>query len=150
MGPFVEINNKIRDQVIADLKAALVDDDGEPLVKVYINGRGEPVTAYDDEQAYIEVPAIAVYMSDGEIKEEDFGVEVWETPLHIEIMELATNQLDPELDVLGDMVRKVIKRDYTANGLATYFNRQGFQYLREEDKPWGSLILTFSIEMETD
>jgi len=65
-------------------------------------------------------------------------------------MDLATNQLDDDLDTLGEKVLNVIGRHYTANGLLSLCNRAGFSYVREDGAPWGSLVLTFTIEMETD
>ncbi|HFQ5291518.1 TPA: phage minor tail U family protein [Vibrio vulnificus] len=147
----VEINKQIRQQVITDLQTHLVDSDGQSLILAYLSGRGEPVLASDDgETASLEVPAISVYMVEGETTGQDFDAEEWNAALAVEIMDLATNQLDDDLDNLGEKVLNVIHRDYTANGLLTLCNRAGFSYVREDGAPWGSLVLTFSVEMETD
>lgn len=146
----MEINRQIRAQVIEDLKTALVDAEGNPLITTYFSGRGEPVTASDDGQTgYLEVPAIAVYLTDGETTGQSFDDEEWEAVLAIEIMDLATNQLDDELDSIGQKVIEVITRNYNCHGLLSQCNRAGFSYVREDGAPWGSLVLTYSIEMET-
>ncbi|EMK3400820.1 phage tail protein [Vibrio parahaemolyticus] len=147
----MEINRKIRAQVIEDLKTALVDAGGNPLITAYFSGRGEPVTASDDGQTgYLEVPAISVYLTEGEATHQSMDNEEWDILLAVEIMDLATNQLDDDLDMLGEEVRKVLGVGYDANGLLTNFNRAGFSYVREDGAPWGSLVLTFTVEMETD
>lgn len=147
----MEINKQIRQRVIADLQASLVGAEGQPLIPAYFSGRGEPVTASDDgETGYLEVPAIAVYLVDGEASGQTFDGEEWDGLLAVEIMDLATNQLDDDLDVLGQKVLAVMGRDYTAGGLLNLCNRAGFSYVREDGAPWGSLSLTFRIEMETD
>ncbi len=147
----MEINKQIRKQVIADLESSLIDDEGLPLIAAYFSGRGEPVMASDDgETGYLEVPAISVYLVDGESTGQDFDEEEWNSVLAVEIMDLATNQLDDDLDAFSEKVRDVIHRDYTANGLLSLCNRSGFSYVREDGAPWGSLVLTFTIEMETN
>ena len=143
----MEINKQIRKQVISDLEKALIDSEGHPLIAAYFSGRGEPVTASDDgETGYLEVPAISVYLLDGESTGQDFDEEVWSSVLAVEIMDLATNQLDEDLDNFSEKVRGVIDRHYTANGLLSLCNRSGFSYVREEGAPWGSSVLTFTIE----
>ncbi|HAS6050366.1 TPA: phage tail terminator protein [Vibrio campbellii] len=147
----MEINKQIRKQVISDLEKALIDEQEQPLIAAYFSGRGEPVTASDDgETGYLEVPAISVYLLEGEATGQDFDEEEWNAALAVEIMDLATNQLDDDLDALGEKVLNVIGRHYTANGLLSLCNRAGFSYVREDGAPWGSLVLTFTIEMETD
>lgn len=143
----MEINKQIRKQVIADLEAALIDAEGQPIIEAYFSGRGEPVTASDDgETRYLEVPAVSVYLIEGETTGQDFDEEELNAVLAVEIMDLATNQLDDDLDTFGEKVRGVIDRNYSANGLLSICNRAGFSYVREEGAPWGSLVLTFSIE----
>ncbi|EOW7174530.1 phage tail terminator protein [Vibrio parahaemolyticus] len=147
----MEINKQIRQQVISDLQANLIDGEGQPLIAAYFSGRGEPVTASDDgETGYLEVPAVSVYLSEGEPTDQSFDGEEWSAVLAVEIMDLATNQLDDELDTLSEKVLEVIGRDYKASGLLSLCNRAGFSYVREDGAPWGSLVLTFTIEMETD
>lgn len=147
----MNINTLIRQQVIADLEQGLVDDEGLPLIKAYFSGRGEPVTASDDgEIGYLEVPAIAVYLQNGSATGQLMDGEEWRSSLVIEIMDLASNQLDDDLDVLAEKVLSVVDREYTANGLLELCNRTGFSYSRDYGAPWGSLALTFSIDMETE
>lgn len=147
----VEINKNIRQQVINDLKQFLIDEQGVSLVEVYFSGRGEPVCASDDGQTgYLEVPAIAVYFTEAEASYDDFDAEEWDAILNIEIMDLATNQLDDALDFIGEKVRQTISRYYTAANLLTGCNRAGFNYVREDGAPWGSLILSFNVQMETE
>ncbi|NMU24598.1 phage tail protein, partial [Vibrio parahaemolyticus] len=68
----MEINKQIRKQIISDLEKALIDSEGQPLIAAYFSGRGEPVTASDDgETGYLEVPAISVYLLDGESTGQD-------------------------------------------------------------------------------
>ncbi|MDW2321321.1 phage tail terminator protein [Vibrio sp. 1159] len=143
----MEINKQIRKQVIADLEAALIDAEGQPLIAAYFSGRGEPVTASNDgETGYLEVPAVSVYLIEGETTGQDFDEEELNAVLAVEVMDLATNQLDDDLDTFGEKIRGVIERNYSANGLLSLCNRAGFSYVREEGAPWGSLVLTFSIE----
>jgi len=147
----VEINKQIRQQVISDLQANLIDGEGQPLIAAYFSGRGEPVTASDDgETGYLEVPAVSVYLTEGEPTGQSFDEEEWSAMLAVEIMDLATNQLDDDLDTLSEKVLDVIGRGYKASGLLSLCNRAGFSYVREDGAPWGSLVLTFTIEMETD
>ncbi|ELO1825462.1 phage tail protein [Vibrio cholerae] len=147
----MEINKKIRKQVITDLETHLVDINGNPLILSYLSGRGEPVLASDDgEISALEVPAISVYINEGGTTGQDFEKEEWKATLTVEIMDLATNQLDDDLDDLGEKVLSVIHRNYTANGLLTLCNRAGFSYIREDGAPWGSLALTFIVELETE
>lgn len=147
----MEINKKIRQQVISDLQANLIDGGGQPLIAAYFSGRGEPVTASDDgETGYLEVPAVSVYLTEGEPTGQSFDDEEWSAVLVVEIMDLATNQLDDDLDTLSEKVLDVIGRGYKASGLLSLCNRAGFSYVREDGAPWGSLVLTFTIEMETD
>ncbi|WP_274063857.1 phage tail terminator protein [Vibrio parahaemolyticus] len=136
----MEINKQIRKQIISDLEKALIDSEGQPLIAAYFSGRGEPVTASDDgETGYLEVPAISVYLLDGESTGQDFDEEEWSSVLAVEIMDLATNQLDDDLDTFSEKVRDVIDRHYTANGLLSLCNRSGFSYVREEGPPMGFL-----------
>lgn len=147
----MEINKQIRQQVISDLQANLIDGGGQPLIAAYFSGRGEPVTASDDgETGYLEVPAVSVYLTEGEPTGQSFDEEEWSAMLAVEIMDLATNQLDDDLDTLSEKVLDVIGRGYKASGLLSLCNRAGFSYVREDGAPWGSLVLTFTIEMETD
>lgn len=147
----MEINKQIRQQVISDLQANLIDGEGQPLIAAYFSGRGEPVTASDDgETGYLEVPAVSVYLTEGEPTGQSFDEEEWSAVLAVEIMDLATNQLDDDLDTLSEKVLDVIGRGYKASGLLSLCNRAGFSYVREDGAPWGSLVLTFTIEMETD
>ncbi|HIF9531189.1 TPA: phage tail terminator protein [Photobacterium damselae] len=147
----MEINKQIRLQVISDLQANLIDGEGQPLIAAYFSGRGEPVTASDDgETGYLEVPAVSVYLTEGEPTGQSFDDEEWSAVLAVEIMDLATNQLDDDLDTLSEKVLDVIGRGYKASGLLSLCNRAGFSYVREDGAPWGSLVLTFNIEMETD
>ncbi|EOV9305374.1 phage tail terminator protein [Vibrio parahaemolyticus] len=147
----MEINKQIRQQVISDLQAKLIDGEGQPLIAAYFSGRGEPVTASDDgETGYLEVPAVSVYLTEGEPTGQSFDEEEWSAVLAVEIMDLATNQLDDDLDTLSEKVLEVIGRGYKASGLLSLCNRAGFSYVREDGAPWGSLVLTFTIEMETD
>ncbi len=147
----MEINKQIRKQVISDLEANLIDGNGQPLIAAYFSGRGEPVTASDDgETGYLEVPAVSVYLAEGETTGNFLEEEEWSGVLAVEIMDLATNQLDDDLDNLGEKVLQVVGNNYTANGLLSLCNRAGFSYVREDGAPWGSLVLTFTIEMETE
>ncbi|EJL6982476.1 phage tail protein [Vibrio cholerae] len=147
----MQINKQLRHKVIEDLKSSLVDSEGNSLIAAYFSGRGEPVTASaDGDSAYLEVPAIAVYLLDGEALHSSLSAEEWQFGLAIEIMDLATNQLDDDLDEISQKVMEVIGQDYTAGGLITLCNRSRMAYIREDGAPWGSLALTFIVELETE
>ncbi|MEY8204884.1 MAG: phage tail terminator protein [Bermanella sp.] len=139
----MEINNLIREAVIADLKAVMGDG------FTYINGVPANIAAADGDDPG-DLPAVAVYLVEGEATDNEFDSEEWSAVLHVEIFMLAVNGVDAELDVPGEQVRQVLERHYRAQGLLTACSRGSFTYGRDEVQPWGTLDLTFAIDWETD
>ena len=142
----MEINKAIRLQVIADLKAGLITETGDPMVATFFNGHPAfiSVPKYEDDES--DIPALSVSISEGQITDEDFEEITWRSILTIRIYLVADNNTDEELDALGEEVLKVITKHYTANGLLDLCNRQSFEYARDEEQPWGTLDLAFNIE----
>ena len=70
----MEINNAIRKQVVADLKAGLVDEDetGESIIATFFNGnpRYIAVPEFEAEENDTDIPAISVSVSEGQCVEE--------------------------------------------------------------------------------
>ncbi len=144
----MEINNAIRKQVVADLKAGLVDETGESIIATFFNGnpRYIAVPEFEAEENDTDIPAISVSVSEGQCVEEDFEEITWRSELTIRIYLVADNNTEQELDALGEEVLKIITKHYTANGLLDLCNRQSFGYAQDEEQPWGTLNLAFTIE----
>lgn len=140
----MSINNEIRLAVIADLTAVL----GESFT--YFNGRPASVEVSSDPGTEDELPAVAVFVDEGKAANSDFGDEEWSAVLHVEIFQLALNDMDSALDAISDQVLQVITRHYDAAGLLAGCSRSGFNYTRDDEQPWGTLDLTFDIEWETE
>jgi len=139
------INDDIRQAVIAALSA----QDAIPEA-TYFNGRPYSIAVGEDGEEDSELPAIAVYLDEGEATDEDFDTEEWSATLHVEVFALATNQMDAYLDGFGERIRQVIDRHFTAGGLLSSCSRKGFNYTRDEEQPWGTLDLTYVITLETE
>lgn len=137
-------NNEIREAVIVDLTAAL------GIAFTYFNGRPSVVRVNKDPDVDDDLPAIAVFIDEGRATDSDFDSEEWSAVLHVEIFQMSINDMDAALDVVGDQVRQVITRHYTADGVLSDCSRSGFNYTKDEEQPWGALDLTFDIEWETD
>ena len=144
----MEINNAIRKQVKADLKAGLITESGDQMVATFFNGNPTfiSIPEFEGDEESSDIPAIAVSISEGQNIDEDFEEITWRAILTIRIYLVADNYTDPELDALGEEVLKVITKHYTANGLLDLCNRQSFGYERDEEQPWGTLDLAFNIE----
>jgi len=145
----VEINNTIREQVISDLKAGLITETGDSMVATFFRGNPAFIAVpefEDEEDNESDIPAVAVSISEGQSVDEDFEEITWRSILTIRIYLVDKNNVDQELDALGEEVLKVITKHYTANGLLDLCNRHSFDYARDEEQPWGTLDLAFNIE----
>lgn len=140
----MSINNQIRLAVIADLTAEL----GSGFT--YFNGRPATVEVNTDPDVADDLPAVAVFLEDGKVTDSDFGSEEWGATLHIEIFDIAVNDMDAALDAVSDQVLLVIERHYDAGGILSACGRAGFNFTRDDEQPWGTLDLTFDIEWETE
>jgi hypothetical protein len=136
-------NNAIREQIISDLTVEFGEE-----VKHYFNGVGEPIVASDSGQYEVDVPAIAVYIGNGRSVSEVLDEETWEVNVTVEVMDLATNQLHKQLDLIGNRIINAMGDDYNANGLLSLFNHTSFEYNQEPGAPWGSLLINFTAEYE--
>jgi len=139
----MNINDLIRQQVIVDLQQEL------PEV-TFFNGRPVSIAVGSDGEEDSELPAIAVYLDEGEATDAGFDSEEWQAVLHVEVFVLATNDTDPVLDGFGERVNNVITRHYTADNLLDGCSRRSFNYTRDDEQPWGTLDLTYLITLETE
>ena len=142
----MKINDLIRQQIMSDLEIGMVSDAGDPMVASFFNGFPAFIEVPEMDGYKGDIPAIAVSISEGQNIDEDFEEITWRAILTIRIYLVADNHTDPELDALGEEVLKVITKHYTANGLLDLCNRQSFGYERDEEQPWGTLDLAFTIE----
>lgn len=143
----MQINNRIREQVVKDLSSAMVDSNGKPLVKRIFNGFPAFLEVADPSIPDSgDLPAIGVSISEGESDEDSMESETWKAALTVRIYLESSNHVESELDALGEKVLETIGTHYTADGLLDNCNRQGFSYVRDEEQPWGMLDLTFIIE----
>lgn len=140
----MSINNQIREAVIADLTAVL----GGGFT--YFNGRPASVEVSTDPDTDDQLPAVAVFVDEGKATNSGFGDEEWSAVLHVEIFQLALNDMDSALDAISDQILQVITRHYDASGILAGCDRSGFNYTRDDEQPWGTLDLTFDIEWETE
>ena len=142
----MEINNRIREQVISDLKVGMVTDSGDPMVATFFNGLPAFIEVPEMEGYEGDIPAVAVAINDGQPVDEDFEEITWQAVLTVRIYLVADNHTDPELDAFGQKVLSVVGKHYSANGLISLCNRRGFDYERDDEQPWGMLDLAFTIE----
>ncbi|OCH31325.1 hypothetical protein A6E13_01990 [Aliivibrio fischeri] len=142
----MEINTKIREQVISDLKSGLLTDSGDPMVATFFNGLPAFIEVPEMEGYEGDIPAVSVSLSDGTATDEDFDAITWQAVLNIRVYLVADNSTDPELDKFGSEILKIITRNYTANGLLSLCNRTSYDYGRDDEQPWGTLDLAFTVE----
>lgn len=142
----MEINTQIRDQVIADLKSGLLTDSGDPMVATFFNGLPAFIEVPEMEGYEGDIPAVSVSLADGTAIDEDFDEVTWQAVLNIRVYLVADNFTDPELDKFGSEILKIITRHYTANGLLSLCNRTSYDYGRDDEQPWGTLDLAFTVE----
>jgi hypothetical protein len=138
-------NSLIRAAVIADLETA----DTSALVTTYFDGFPSTieVSSDDSDDSNDELPAVAVSISEGEVTDSDFEEVTWQAVMTIRIYRLSTtNEVDNELDVIGQMIMEAFGPHYRANGLITTCTKSSFQYGRDDVQPWGTLDLNFTIE----
>ncbi|HAS6253071.1 TPA: hypothetical protein RQL13_003574 [Vibrio vulnificus] len=141
----MEINNRIRKQVISDLTVGMVTDSGDPMVAAFFNGSPSfiQVPEIDDDG---DIPAVAVAISDGQSTEESLDEITWQAIMTVRVYLVADNDTDPELDAFGETILSLIGTNYDANGLLSLCNRRSFDYGRDDEQPWGTLDLLFTIE----
>lgn len=142
----MEINNRIREQIIADLRFGLVTEIGDQMVASFFNGLPAFIEVPEMEGYEGDIPAVAVALSDGTSIDEVFDEITWQAALTIRVYLVADNLTDPELDKFGTAILKIITRNYTANGLLTLCNRTSYDYGRDDEQPWGTLDLAFTVE----
>ncbi|MEJ2766978.1 phage tail terminator protein [Photobacterium sp. MCCC 1A19761] len=135
----MEINRAIREQVIQDLQLAEKYSQNIPITRWF---RGLPGVVNVES----ELPAIAVAVTEGEVAAGNFSAQSWTGILTVRIFVKGDVDIDSTLDSYGEMVREKLDIHYTANRLLTNFNRHSFQYARDEQSPWGTLDLNFTIE----
>lgn len=144
----MEINNRIREQVISDLQS--INQESGINIAAFFNGLPSYIEVPEDN-IYGEggdIPAVSVSLSDGAFEPDDFDAIAWSALLTVRIYLVAKKDIDAELDAIGQKVLDVIDSHYTANGLLTLCNRSSYQYGRDEEQPWGTLDLTFNVEYE--
>lgn len=146
----MDINDRIRKQVLADLRTGLIDEKGQSLIALFVNGLPGELALSDPSypEQGSDIPALSVALSDGQCIEADLNAITWQAMLSIKIFLEASNFTDPELDILGEKVRMIIGATYTAAGLLNNCNRSSFDYGRDEQQPWGILELNYAIEYE--
>lgn len=135
----VEINKKIREKVLSDLKQALNASALEP-VRSWFDGLPSNEVSED------ELTAVAVSLQEGESSNADMESETWVGLLVIRIIIKSEFNVDAKLDSYGEQVRKTLTTSYSAGGLLDNCNRSSYQYQRDEILPWGTLDLAFTIE----
>ncbi|WP_417519833.1 phage tail terminator protein [Marinobacter sp.] len=144
----MEINRQIRQQVISDLKAKLNPPDGEPTIATFFDGFpayiNVPESSIYDEGG--DIPAIAVSLGDGEPGASSMSEITWSAKMIVRVYLVADTDVDADLDALGQAVLKVIGQHYSAAGLLENCNRSGFDYVRDDEQPWGMLDLIFNVE----
>ncbi|ELV8678893.1 TPA: hypothetical protein I7678_17920 [Vibrio vulnificus] len=141
----MEINNRIREQVIRDLKVGMVSDTGGPMVATFFNGSPSFIQVPEIEDDG-DIPAVAVAISDGQSTEESLDEITWQAIMTVRVYLVADNDTDPELDAFGEKILSLIGTNYDANGLLSLCNRRSFDYGRDDEQPWGTLDLLFTIE----
>lgn len=143
----MEINNRIREQVKSDLESGMKAQ-GQSQIALFSNGT--PATLQIPDPSYPEqpcdLPAIAVSLSEGQSIRDDFDEETWQASLIVRIYLVVDNNLEQELDAISQQVRNVLHRDYKADGLLTLFNIAAYDYAQDDDLPWGTLDLIFTVE----
>ncbi|UTV28998.1 phage minor tail U family protein [Photobacterium atrarenae] len=143
----MDINNRIREQVLADLEAGM-NSGGTSLIRSFHNGLPlflavpEP-NSFDDDG---DVPALAVSIAEGTPSGDSFDDITWQATMTVRIYLQASNVVDQSLDEIGQSVLNIIDTHYDANGLLELCNRSGFDYGRDDEQPWGTLDLYFSIK----
>ncbi|ELV8603661.1 phage tail terminator protein [Vibrio vulnificus] len=141
----MEINNRIREQVIRDLKVGMVTDTGDPMVATFFNGSPSFIQVPEIEDDG-DIPAVAVAISDGQSTEESLDEITWQAIMTVRVYLVADNDTEPELDAFGEKILSLIGTNYDANGLLSLCNRRSFDYGRDDEQPWGTLDLLFTIE----
>jgi hypothetical protein len=142
----MKIHSDIRSAVIADLTAAAIDKGIQ--VNAFFNGFPSTIVVPETgDDTNRELPAIAVALSEGEFISDDFEEESWQSLMTIRIYSTSdVNNVDVELDVIGQVVIEAMGPHYRAGGLITTCTKSSFQYGRDDIQPWGTLDINFSIE----
>lgn len=141
----MNIHSEIRLAIKADLEAAATAEGVQ--VNAFFNGFPSVIAVSEDADDDSELPAIAVSISDGETISEDFEEVTWQSVLTIRIYSTSEiNDVDVDLDAIGQLVVETIGPHYRANGLITTCTKSSFQYGRDEVQPWGTLDINFTIE----
>jgi hypothetical protein len=141
----MQINSDIRLAIKTDLEASATDKG--VTVNAFFNGFPSAIVVPEDGADDSELPAIAVSISEGETVSEDFDEVTWKSVLTVRIYSTSeVNDVDVDLDVIGQMVVETIDPHYRAGGLITSCTKSSFQYGRDETQPWGTLDLNFAIE----
>ncbi|MDO6707923.1 phage tail terminator protein [Photobacterium sp. 1_MG-2023] len=143
----MEINNRIRKQVMSDLESG-IKAQGQSMIALFCNGTPTVLQAPDPSypEQPCDLPAIAIALAEGQSISDDFDEETWRASLIVRIYLVVDNKLDPQLDAIGQQVRNVLHRGYTADGLLTLCNIAAYDYARDDDSPWGTLDLIFTVE----
>lgn len=144
----MDINNRIREQVKTDLAAAMLTEDGSSLIKTFHNGVPFFLEVADPSDAYAEgdIPALSVSLSEGTPTSDDFSENTWQATMTVRLYQQASNLIEQSLDELGQVVIETLGTHYDASGLLETCNRSGFDYGRDDEQPWGTLDLYFSVQ----
>lgn len=94
-----------------------------------------------------ELPAALVYFEDGETERgHDQDIEDTEGQLVIEIQLKSSDNLDDDLDAIGNLIGADIKNDDSLEGIVDDIERTGFSYARDADSNLGALALYFDVD----
>lgn len=144
----MDINDRIRKQVLADLTAKLNPADGVTTITTFFNGLPSFIEVSADplDDDLGDLPAIAVSLSEGVPIDSDMSEITWSATLLVRIYLMTKTDIDAELDAIGQKILATIGQYYSANGLLDNCNRSGFEYGRDDEQPWGMLDLLFKVE----
>ncbi|EFE63846.1 phage tail terminator protein [Escherichia coli] len=112
----------------------------------------EQVTWFDGRPAFIdelELPAVAVYLTDASSADEFVDEDTWEAVLHIEVF-LRAKETDSALDMwMEEKIFPALEGVPGLSALLLKMNLQGYDYRRDDEfMMWGSADLRWNITYE--
>ena len=96
------------------------------------------------------LPVCMVYFDRGSVDQrtiDSVGIETSGT-LNIELMDRDSVNIDNQLDGWAEIIEAALIPDYTLGGLVEDLNLVSFEYVRDDQQPLASLILSFTANFE--
>ena len=96
------------------------------------------------------LPACMVYFDRGDKEQRTIDAVDTETDaiINIELVDRDSVNIDNRLDAWSEIIESALLNDYELGGLVEDLSHTSFEFLRDDQLPLGSLILSFSVKFE--